>query len=143
MYIHVSSALFHRAPPEWVVFGAVHQSAPKEAVVDGGTDAPPPRRWLKMLTRISPAWIPTLGRSLCTFSQPSESAAPDVRGQLRGAMRALKEGGSAGIRRQVLLTPRYGGALEDGAAAGGLGWELPPVRATQVLEQGRWVTLAS
>lgn len=143
VYIHVSSALFHRAPPEWVVFGAVHQSAPKEAVVDGGTDAPPPRRWLKMLTRISPAWIPTLGRSLCTFSQPSESAAPDVRGQLRGAMRALKEGGSAGIRRQVLLTPRYGGALEDGAAAGGLGWELPPMRATQVLEQGRWVTLAS
>ncbi|KOS15711.1 p-loop containing nucleoside triphosphate hydrolase protein [Malassezia pachydermatis] len=142
-YIHVSSSFYHRPPPEWIVFGEVHQSAPKHAVIgdeelEGGESAAPPTQWLKMVTKINPAWLPTLGRTLCTFSQPSD--APDATA-LASSMQALKRGGTLpAVERTVLLTPRYGGAMQDGAAGGGLGWELPPIQAKQVLVNGRWTT---
>lgn len=136
VYLHRSSAFFQRAAPEWIVFGEVHRSAPKEAVVDD-EPSPPTTTWLKMLTRINPAWLPTLGRSLCTFSQPSETATAEA---LSASMQSIKRGEGASMQRQVLLTPRYGGSMQDGAAAGGLGWELPPIKAKQVLVHGRWTT---
>ncbi|SHO77234.1 Similar to S.cerevisiae protein ECM16 (Essential DEAH-box ATP-dependent RNA helicase specific to U3 snoRNP) [Malassezia sympodialis ATCC 42132] len=136
VYLHRSSTFFQRTAPEWIVFGEVHRSAPKEAVVDG-EPPPPTTTWLKMLTRINPAWLSTLGRSLCTFSQPSETASAEA---LSTSMQSLKRGESTTMQRQVLLTPRYGGSMQDGAAAGGLGWELPPIKATQLLVHGRWTT---
>ena len=45
------------------------------------------------------------------------------------------------MRRAVTLVPRYGGAMEDGAAGGGIGWELPPVKVTQELRGGRWISV--
>lgn len=136
VYLHRSSALYQRAPPEWVVFGEVSRSTPKQATVD--TDEPPPTTaWLKMVTRINPAWLPTLGRSLCTFSQPSETATAQT---LATSMQSLKHGKRTEMQRDILLTPRYGGSMQDGAAAGGLGWELPPIKVKQVLVHGRWTT---
>ena len=140
VYIHPSSALYGRPPPEWLVFGEVHQSAPKLAAPDD--DTPPPRVWLKTLTRINPAWLATLGRTLCTFSQPVEVGGGGVLGQLAQSTQALKRGAQqSAVRRDVMLTPRYGGSLEDGAAGAGLGWELPSMRVTQELRGGRWETV--
>ena len=91
-----------------------------------------------MVTKINPAWVSTLGRSLCTFSQSSEALGPSA---LTTAMKAVKRGqqGTA-LKRDVLITPRYGGSLQDGGAAGGQGWELPSLKAQQVLRNGRWTT---
>ena len=133
VYVHPSSGFFHGSPPEWVVFGELHQSAPKTA---GGEESP--RVWLKTLTRINPAWLTTLGRSLCTFSQPIEGT--ETLSQLAKSAAAIRKGGSARVQRTVTLVPRYGGALEDGAAGGGIGWELPPIKITQELRDGRWVS---
>ena len=133
VYIHQSSGLFHGPPPEWVVFGELHQSTPKTA---GGEESP--RVWLKTVTRINPAWLTTLGRSLCTFSQPIEGT--ETLSQLAKSAAAIRKGGSAYVQRTVTLVPRYGGALEDGAAGGGIGWELPPIKITQELRDGRWVS---
>lgn len=135
VYIHMSSTFYHRAPADWVVFGEIYESSPKEAMPS--EDAPPPTKWLKMVTRINPAWLPKLGRSLCTFSQPPETHSAAALAQ---SLRAMKRGAQAEMQREVLLTPRYGGSMQDGAAAGGLGWELPPIKVTQTLTQGRWVT---
>lgn len=140
VYIHMSSVFYHRPPPEWLVFGEVHQSAPKEATMNDGKedDMAPRTQWLKMVTKINPAWVSTLGRSLCTFSQSSEALGPSA---LTTAMKAVKRGqqGTA-LKRDVLITPRYGGSLQDGGAAGGQGWELPSLKAQQVLRNGRWTT---
>lgn len=139
VYIHMSSTFFHRPPPEWVVFGELHQSAPKHAVADD-EEVPVPKVWLKLLTRINPAWLPKLGRTLCTFSQPTEAQPSATLGKLAASMRDRKKGSSEVLERDVLLTPRYGGAMEDGGVGQGLGWELPAVTAKQRYEQGRWVT---
>ncbi|WFD01640.1 RNA helicase [Malassezia obtusa] len=141
VYVHASSTFFHRPPPEWVVFGELHQSAAKVATAEG-VEAPPPKVWLKMLTRINPAWLPKLGRTLCTFSQPTEAQPSATLGKLAGSVQSLKRGERAAPERDVLLTPRYGGAIQDGGAGQGLGWELPVVTAKQRYEHGRWVTQA-
>ncbi|WFD30964.1 RNA helicase [Malassezia sp. CBS 17886] len=149
VYIHASSTFFQRRPPpEWVVFGEVHQAAAKEAVVDAdaarSSDAPPRKAHLQMLTRINPGWIASLGRSLCTFSQPSSAEdAAATRAQLSGSIQQLKSGGrsSQELEREVLVAPRYGGAIQDGAASQGVGWELPPLKVKQVFRQGRWTTV--
>lgn len=139
VYIHGSSIFFHKTPPEWVVFGELHQSASKEAVVEG-VEAPAPKVWLKMLTRINPAWLPKLGPTLCTYSQPTEAEPSSMLSKLAGTMKSLREGTASVPEREVLLTPRYGGAMEDGGAGQGLGWELPAITARQRYEHGRWTT---
>lgn len=133
VFVHPSSGFFHGPPPEWVVFGELHQSASKTAVDDVR------RVWLKTLTRINPAWLPTLGKTLCTFSQPIEGT--KSLSELAKGAAALRKGESASVRRAVTLVPRYGGAMEDGAAGGGIGWELPPVKVTQELRGGRWISV--
>ncbi|PKI84414.1 RNA helicase [Malassezia vespertilionis] len=141
VYIHPSSTFFHRPPPEWLVFGEVHASVSKEARVEG-IDAPPRKQWIKMLTRINPAWLPLLGPTLCNYSQPLDAESHGILGRLAGSVRALRHGTGSGVtERQVMLIPRYGGAAEDGGAGQGLGWELAPVKATQRYEHGRWITV--
>lgn len=142
LYVHPSSVFASRPPPAWLVFGEVQQSAAKTAVVDN--DAGPPRLWLRMLTQINAAWLPKLAPTLCTFSQSSDAdRKSNVLGQLAESSAALRRGVAAksNARRTVALTPRYGGAIEDGAAGAGLGWELPPVRVIQELQNGRWVNV--
>ena len=134
VYIHTSSTFYHRPPPEWLVFGEVYQSTPKDASLDNGEEKPR-TIFLKMLTKINPAWIHTLGRSLCTFSQTTEEPGTSA---LSDSIKALKRGERSSLQRHVVITPRYGGSLQDGGAAGGQGWELPAFTAKQVLVNGRW-----
>ncbi|KAG8862402.1 putative ATP-dependent RNA helicase DHR1 [Tulasnella sp. 330] len=55
VYIHPSSTLFQQAAPEWIVYQDVVRTS---------------KVWLRGVTVINPAWLPTLGPSLCTFSKP-------------------------------------------------------------------------
>ncbi|KAN0064349.1 putative ATP-dependent RNA helicase DHR1 [Thecaphora frezii] len=147
-YIHPSSTFYHGSPPDWVIFGEIQRSQAKVARVDA-SDAPTGTVWLKTLTKVNPAWLPTLGRALCSFSKPVE--VPTSGGgasALTASMRALKQatgsggGGAAesAAKREVLLTPTYAVGSESDGMAGGLGWELPTIKATQTLVKGRWVT---
>ena len=135
-FIHPSSSFFHHAPPAWLVFGEVHRSAGKVALSQDGTV------WLKTLTKINPAWLTTLGRSLCSFSKPVE--VPGSTG-LVNALRAAKEKEASAAKahaptRSVMLTPTYAVGSEEDGMAGGLGWELPAIKVTQTLVTGRWET---
>ncbi|KAG9035596.1 putative ATP-dependent RNA helicase DHR1 [Tulasnella sp. JGI-2019a] len=57
VFIHPSSIIAQQTAPEWIVY---------QDVVRTG------KVWLKGVTIINPAWLPSLGPSLCTFSKPLE-----------------------------------------------------------------------
>ncbi|KAK0543984.1 putative ATP-dependent RNA helicase DHR1 [Tilletia horrida] len=164
-YIHPSSALYHHRPPEWIIFSERHRSAPpaqlssKQAAaagLDSALDADQRRGrvWLKTCTVINPGWLSSLGKKMCTFSKPTttgaassgSSAQASNTASLVEALRAAKakaKGGAGGqeesvMTREVVLIPSFGA----GMGAAGLGWELPPIKATQTLVDGRWVTNA-
>ncbi|KAI9512405.1 P-loop containing nucleoside triphosphate hydrolase protein [Russula earlei] len=63
VYIHPSSVLATTSPPEYVVYHEVVRTS---------------QVWLKGLTLINPAWLPALGKSLCTFSKPFKNKAGDM-----------------------------------------------------------------
>ncbi|KAM0787963.1 hypothetical protein ACM66B_006167 [Microbotryomycetes sp. NB124-2] len=110
LFIHPSSTLFHQPPPEFIVFAELHRTH---------------KVWLKTVTVINPAWLPTLGRPMCTFSKPIESPATTL------AHSKLKVDKSLGPDvRQTIVVPRFGP---------GTGIELKPVLMTQKLVNGRWV----
>jgi ATP-dependent RNA helicase DHX37/DHR1 len=110
VYIHPSSALFHRSPPDFLVFSEIVQTS---------------KAWMKGITKINGAWLPTLGKGLCTFSRPV-----DVPGKI--SARALEiQGGKQGEEREVLVVPHFGA----------LGVDLPPVKKKQRREGARWVLL--
>ena len=67
VFVHPSSALFHKAPPEWIVFGEIVRSQASEKVAVRG------------VTRINAAWIATLAPASCSWSKPEE-----VRGKIVG-----------------------------------------------------------
>jgi len=77
---------------------------------------------LAALTKINSAWLPTLGKPLCTFSKPLD--------QPVSAAAAAKLKSEKPDERQVFLTPRFG--VGDGI-------ELKPVLVSQKLVNGRWV----
>ncbi|KAL5482731.1 ECM16 [Sanghuangporus weigelae] len=60
VFIHPSSVLYNRDPPDFVVFQeAVHTS----------------QIWLKNLTVINPTWLSTLGKeTMCTYSKPTKNS---------------------------------------------------------------------
>ncbi|KAG8713137.1 putative ATP-dependent RNA helicase DHR1 [Ceratobasidium sp. 394] len=58
-FIHPSSALFNGPPPDFVAFQEVVRTS---------------RVWLKVVTRVNPSWLPTLGPSLSTYSKPLKVA---------------------------------------------------------------------
>lgn len=64
VFIHPSSVLANAAPPEYVVFSELVRTS---------------RVWIKGVTVINPAWLPSLANgSLCTFSKPTKNAAGDL-----------------------------------------------------------------
>ncbi|KAI0300291.1 P-loop containing nucleoside triphosphate hydrolase protein [Russula brevipes] len=63
VYIHPSSVLAMTSPPDYVVYHEVVRTG---------------QIWLKGLTLINPAWLPTLGKSLCTFSKPFKNKAGEL-----------------------------------------------------------------
>ncbi|PWY98008.1 P-loop containing nucleoside triphosphate hydrolase protein [Testicularia cyperi] len=160
-FIHPTSCLYHASPPAWVCFAELQRSTPKYASVGDGGDGDEGGNadgvrsggvgtvWLKTLTRTNPAWLTTLGRSLCTFSKPTPVSG-DTEG-LSASIQALKsqtgrasEPGSRSTdsretSRQVLVTPTYAVGSETDGLAGGLGWPLPAIKARQTLVKGRWI----
>ncbi|KZO96940.1 P-loop containing nucleoside triphosphate hydrolase protein [Calocera viscosa TUFC12733] len=106
VFLHPSSVIFNSPPPEYVLFLEVVRTS---------------RPYVKTLTVLNPAWLSTLGRSMCTFSKPMQLPA--------GAVALKKMEGAKGETRQVHVVPRFGPA----------GWELPPVLITQKREGTRWV----
>ncbi|KAG8898401.1 putative ATP-dependent RNA helicase DHR1 [Tulasnella sp. 403] len=55
VFIHPSSVVYHGTPPDWIVYQDIVRSS---------------RVWMKGITTINPAWLPTLGPTFCTFSKP-------------------------------------------------------------------------
>jgi len=155
-YIHPSSALFEHSPPEWCVFGEVSRSRPKdrrkadqaddaegngqigmEGEGDGDLTASEKqgRVFLKSITTINPAWIPKLGKGMCTFSKPValDPSNSKPMASLQNASNAGRSGDG-----MVAMTPTYGvgPACEPSERATMIGWELPPVKAKRVWTGG-------
>ncbi|AFR97931.1 ATP-dependent RNA helicase DHX37/DHR1 [Cryptococcus neoformans C23] len=104
VFIHPSSALFHRAPPDFVVFSEIVRTS---------------KPWMKGVTKINPAWLPSLGKGLCTFSKPMEMP---TKGFARKSV--LKDD-----EREVFVTPHF----KD------LGVDLPVMKKKQRREGTRWI----
>ncbi|PWN17894.1 P-loop containing nucleoside triphosphate hydrolase protein [Microstroma glucosiphilum] len=145
-YIHRSSSLFEHAPPEWCVFGETMRSRPKDrkskdddTQEESALDVPEIRGrvFLKGITKINPAWIPKLGKELCSFSNPVPLSGSGQLSSLSSNIAALKGGARAASSsqqvQQVVITPTYGTgpACEASERASMIGWELPPVKATR------------
>ncbi|GAA5851056.1 hypothetical protein JCM8547_009166 [Rhodosporidiobolus lusitaniae] len=113
LFIHPSSNLFHNSPPEFIVFNELHRTH---------------KVWLKTITNVNPAWLPVLGRPLCTFSKPVETPAAALAAKAKAA--AAGSSAAKETERLVFLIPRFGS---------GVGIELRPVQMKQVLVNGRWV----
>lgn len=88
------------------------------------------RPWLRLttpliaaITKINSAWLPTLGKPLCSFSKPIETPNTAI-------ANAAASKSTNGDTRQTFVVPRFGS---------GVGIELKPVQVTQKLVNGRWV----
>ncbi|GAA5901715.1 ATP-dependent RNA helicase ECM16 [Sporobolomyces salmoneus] len=114
LFVHPSSNLFHGAPPEFLVFQELHRTH---------------KVWLKSLTKINPAWIPVLGRPMCTFSKPLETPSQTLASKAATTAVAAQSGGGE-EERKIFVVPRFGP---------GTGIELKPVQMTQRKVNGRWI----
>jgi ATP-dependent RNA helicase DHX37/DHR1 len=83
VFIHPSSALFHSAPPEYLVFTEVVRTT---------------RPYLKGITKIQPAWLAVLGKDMCTFSRPVDPPGAASKARLN----------PAGNEREVIVVPHFG-----------------------------------
>ncbi|TKY88991.1 hypothetical protein EX895_002232 [Sporisorium graminicola] len=145
-FIHPTSSFYHTTPPSWVVFSEVQRSGSKFAKT-GNPEQDEGTVWLKTLTRINPVWLATLGKALCTFGKPTPvdagGGAAGELDRLKASVQAVKAGQvKAGeAMRDVLVTPTYAVGSENDGLAGGLGWQLPAIKAKQKFVDGRWVLL--
>ncbi|SPO31151.1 related to ECM16 - putative DEAH-box RNA helicase [Ustilago trichophora] len=144
-FIHPTSSFYHTTPPSWIVFSEVQKSNSKFAKV--GTEEEESREtvWLKTLTKINPVWLASLGKALCSFSKPTpvNAAGTGELDRLKANVLAMKSGErKAGEEvRDVLVTPTYAVGSENDGLAGGLGWQLPAIKAKQRFVEGRWVLI--
>lgn len=112
VFIHPSSILFSSSSStssDYVVFQELHRTQN--------------RVWIKGITRINPAWLPVIGKSLCTFSKPLDL--PKV------PLMNKKKTGCADETRVCQVIPRFGGPSLD--------IELNPIEVTQKRVGTRWV----
>jgi ATP-dependent RNA helicase DHX37/DHR1 len=127
-FIHPSSALYGSAPPDWIVFGEVVRTSRvwvrSRSFFHAKSSVTSTHLLLyAAITRINPAWLPKLGKSLCTFSRPLEM--PSAASKAKN----LKE--AAGQEtREAFVTPHYGD----------LGLDLPVIKVIQKKDRGRWIT---
>ncbi|XAO23129.1 hypothetical protein I312_101907 [Cryptococcus bacillisporus CA1280] len=82
VFIHPSSALFHHAPPDFVVFSDIVRTS---------------KPWMKGITKINPVWLPSLGKGLCTFSKPMEMPTKGF----------ARKSGLKDDEREVFVTPHF------------------------------------
>ncbi|RSH92899.1 putative ATP-dependent RNA helicase DHR1 [Saitozyma podzolica] len=121
VFIHPSSALFHRAPPDFVVFTEITQSQ--------GRGEGRGKAWLRGVTKINPTWLATLGKGMCTFSRPVEMAMTG-KPKSGSGLSALGNGlGGKDDTREVIVVPHFSD----------LGVDLPAVKRKQRREGTRWV----
>ncbi|OCF55427.1 ATP-dependent RNA helicase DHX37/DHR1 [Kwoniella mangroviensis CBS 10435] len=85
VFIHPSSSLFHRSPPDYLIFTELIRSP-------GG------KTWLKGITKINPNWLSNLGKNLCTFSKPQE---------LPGNRTKIIKNKDGTEEREVYVTPHF------------------------------------
>ena len=88
-FIHPSSTLFHRSPPEFLVFQELTRGEKKT--------------YMKGSTSVNPSWLAELGKGQCTWSKPEEL---QVKG--RGKGDDVKEG-----EREVWVIPHFGDLAVD------------------------------
>ncbi len=81
------------------------------------------------MTKVNPTWLSSLGKSLCTFSRPLEMPSSAVQARVAAAQSKGPTVPKESDERDVFVTPHFGN----------LGIELPPVKAKQVRQGGRWV----
>lgn len=145
-YIHQSSSLFEHAPPEWCVFSEVMRSRPKSRQVGEDAEQQPDldeeeqkgKVFLRGLTKINPNWIAKIGKEMCSFSKPVplDEIVSGGGSALAQNIASLKKSSSK-QDQVVVMTPTYGtGPAVDASerVGGGIGWELPPVKAKR-----KWV----
>jgi hypothetical protein len=83
------------------------------------------------ITKINPAWLATLGKSMCTFSRPLEMPSTAVQAKSSALATGKKAVGKTNAEtRDAYVTPHFGD----------LGVDLPVMKVTQRLEKGRWIT---
>lgn len=127
LFIHPSSGLFHHSPPEFLVYQDVHRTTKVWLKSQSFLFQVRVLRWSAdnfpstAVTKINPAWLPVLGKPLCTFSKPLET--PTMTLAAAGSSKAK----DAGDTRQSFVIPRFAGI------------ELKPILAEQKLVKGRWV----
>lgn len=81
--------------------------------------------WVKNVTKINPAWLSTLGKSMCTFSRPLEMPSQAIK-----AKTASIKSEDPNVR-DVFVVPHFGD----------LGIALPTIKVKQrKIAGGRWVT---
>lgn len=73
------------------------------------------------VTKVNPAWLPSLGRPLCIFSKPVEGPASTLASRTKSI---------SADTREIFVIPRFGT---------GMGIELKPILVTQKLIGGRWI----
>ncbi|CAO1626729.1 unnamed protein product [Sympodiomycopsis kandeliae] len=140
-YIHQTSSLFEHPPPEWCVFSEVMRSQAKKMVKpshDGELDDADKEQaeqkgkvYLRGLTKINPSWIAKIGKDMCSFSKPVPL--DDIAGNQNSSVAAAKVAARGNEKEQiVVMTPTYGtgpAVASSERVGGGIGWELPPVKA--------------
>ncbi|KAJ9094105.1 hypothetical protein QFC19_008057 [Naganishia cerealis] len=137
VFVHPSSGLSGGAPPDFVVFGEVVRTS---KVWIKSEHMAPKVIWKIQLTtlfarsaitKINPAWLATLGKSMCTFSRPLEMPSTAVQAKSSAVVPGKKSVGKTNVEsRDAYVTPHFGD----------LGVDLPVMKVTQRLEKGRWVT---
>jgi hypothetical protein len=78
------------------------------------------------ITKINPAWLPNLGKSLCTFSRPLEMPSSSIKIKASTTSAPQQDPNT----REAFVTPHYGD----------LGIDLPAMKVTQKKDRGRWIT---
>lgn len=115
VFVHPSSTSFGTSigAADYVVFGELTRTS---------------KVWIKNVTKVNPAWLSSLGKSMCTFSRPLEMPSQAIKGKSGSAAQA---GPSDPNVRDVYVVPHFGD----------LGIPLPTIKVKQrKVAGGRWVT---
>ncbi|OCF41767.1 ATP-dependent RNA helicase DHX37/DHR1 [Kwoniella heveanensis CBS 569] len=118
VFIHPSSSLFHKTPPDFLVFSEIVRTS---------------KPWLKGNTKINPNWLSSLGKKMCSFSKPMELPASGGRGGVAPKNMSLRTGVTRNKdgteEREVFVTPHFKDLAVD----------LPVIKMKQRKEGPRWV----
>ena len=84
VFIHPSSSMFHRPPPDFLVFQEIVRTS---------------KPWLKGITKINSSWLSHLGKGMCIYSRPEEVV-------IKGG-KANKAREATDSEREVVVVPHF------------------------------------